>query len=295
MSEEIGNTKEKREKTTLIMYESFGILGFFLEQTSLFNLFYSGRTTGTVLNMGDSKNDSCCIIDGKILPKTEISHVGGKDLTQQLQKILYPKGYFGNFFEDQKLFNHMKETKCFVSLNHYNQQLKDMDYETPDGNIITLSNEAYLVPEILFNPSVINNELSIQEIISNCIRSKDEDLWDLMYSNVVLGGDGSLFKGLKERLEFELTSFHTKEIKVFAPKSRHSQCIGASMFSNLSTFQKEWITKEQYEEYGPGIVHFHSFNNVESKHTIRSTRPNQLREGIFKLLKDSNATDIHFQ
>jgi actin-related protein len=292
MSEEIGNDNETREKNTLIMFESFEIPGFFLEQTSLFNLFYSGRTTGTVLNMGYSKNDTCCIFDGKILPKAEISHFGGKELSEQTRNRLFPYNSNCDPHDDQNVYDHIKERKCFVSLNLYNQKPKEVLFETPTGETINVGKESYLIPEILFDPSVINNELSIQEIISNCIQSKNEDLKDLMYSNIVLGGSGSLFKGLKERLEFELSSYHTKEINVI-PGNQHSQWIGASMLSKLSSFQREWITKEMYDEVGPRIVRSFCFNNVEYNHCIR--KPNNLSKNIFNLLKKSKSTDIHFQ
>jgi actin-related protein len=31
--------------------------------------------------------------------------------------------------------------------------------------------------------------------------------------------------------------------------------VGASILSSLSSFQAHWLTKAEYEEAGPGIVH----------------------------------------
>ena len=49
----------------------------------------------------------------------------------------------------------------------------------------------------------------------------------------------------------------TVKVKVIAPPGRkHSVWIGGSILaSSLSTFQWGWITKEEYDEQGPTLVH----------------------------------------
>ncbi|KAA0194447.1 hypothetical protein HAZT_HAZT002752 [Hyalella azteca] len=56
----------------------------------------------------------------------------------------------------------------------------------------------------------------------------------------------------------EITSLapSTIKIKIIAPPERkYSVWIGGSILASLSTFQSMWITKEEYDESGPGIVH----------------------------------------
>jgi actin-related protein len=46
------------------------------------------------------------------------------------------------------------------------------------------------------------------------------------------------------------------KIKVVAPPERkYSVWIGGSILSSLSTFQSMWISKAEYDESGPAIVH----------------------------------------
>ncbi len=46
------------------------------------------------------------------------------------------------------------------------------------------------------------------------------------------------------------------KVKVIAPPERkYSVWIGGSILASLSTFQQMWITKEEYDEAGPQIVH----------------------------------------
>ncbi|MFQ6647482.1 hypothetical protein Gotur_021154 [Gossypium turneri] len=46
------------------------------------------------------------------------------------------------------------------------------------------------------------------------------------------------------------------KIKVVAPPERkYSVWIGGSILASLSTFQQMWISKGEYDESGPSIVH----------------------------------------
>lgn len=42
---------------------------------------------------------------------------------------------------------------------------------------------------------------------------------------------------------------------VTPPERKYSVWIGGSILASLSTFSKMWITKEEYNESGPGVVH----------------------------------------
>jgi len=67
-----------------------------------------------------------------------------------------------------------------------------------------------------------------------------------------------MYPGIADRLSKELQSLapSTMKIKVVAPPERkYSVWIGGSILSSLSTFQTMWITKSEYEDSGPSIVH----------------------------------------
>jgi actin-related protein len=67
-----------------------------------------------------------------------------------------------------------------------------------------------------------------------------------------------MFDGIDSRMSKELVALAppTMQIKVVAPPERkYSVWIGGSILSYLSTFQTMWITKEEYDESGPSIVH----------------------------------------
>ncbi|KAM3267586.1 hypothetical protein P3S67_032215 [Capsicum chacoense] len=45
------------------------------------------------------------------------------------------------------------------------------------------------------------------------------------------------------------------KIKVIAsPERKYSTWIGGSIFASLANFQKMWIARDEYDEYGPAII-----------------------------------------
>merc|ERR1711915_424995 len=135
----------------------------------------------------------------------------------------------------------------------------EVDYELPDGQVITVGNERFRCPEALFQPSMIGLEaVGVHETTYNSIMKCDVDIRKDLYGNIVLSGGSTMFAGIGERMTKEITALapSTMKIKVVAPPERkYSVWIGGSILSSLSTFQQMWITKGEYDESGPTIVH----------------------------------------
>ena len=72
-----------------------------------------------------------------------------------------------------------------------------------------------------------------------------------------------MFSGIGERMTKELTALAppTMKITVVAPPERkYSVWIGGSILSSLGTFQQMWVSKGEYDEAGPTIVHRKCFD-----------------------------------
>ena len=98
----------------------------------------------------------------------------------------------------------------------------------------------------------------IHETTSNSIMKCDVDIRKDLYGNNVLSGGTSKYPSINTRMEKEMIQLAppTMKIKVIAPPERkYSVWIGGSILASLSTFQNMWITKEEYDESGPAIVH----------------------------------------
>ena len=67
-----------------------------------------------------------------------------------------------------------------------------------------------------------------------------------------------MFPNIQLRLNKEVVALapSSMKIKVIAPPERKfSAWIGASILSSIKEFSNIWITKAEYDEIGPGVVH----------------------------------------
>lgn len=135
----------------------------------------------------------------------------------------------------------------------------EKNYELPDGQVITVGSERFRCPEVLFQPHFIGKEQDgIHVLTYDSIQKCDIDIRKDLYMNVVLSGGTTMFDGIDKRLQAEMTSKAPASVKVkivAPPERKYSVWIGGSILSSLSTFQDMWITKDEYDESGPGIVH----------------------------------------
>merc|ERR1719402_1882870 len=111
----------------------------------------------------------------------------------------------------------------------------------------------------MFRPAFLGMEdVGIQEGCFNSIMKSDVDIRRDLYANTVLSGGTTMFPGIADRMQKEITSLapSTTKIKIIAPPERkYSVWIGGSILASLSTFQSMWVSKQEYDESGPGIVH----------------------------------------
>lgn len=271
------NPKANREKLTQVMFEVFNVPAMHVSIQAVLSLYTTGRTTGVVLDAGDGVSHTVPVYEGYALPHAiKRIDTAGRDLTKHLARLLTERGFKFESTAELEIVRDIKEKLCFVTTD-FDAEMRfsedcskrrkvaqdcadgEKQFELPDGSMIVLGSERFRCPEALFRPQLLGKEQrGVHQMVYDAVMQCDLDLRRALFGSVVLSGGTTMLPGLVERLTKELVEMlpPSQRVRVVAiPERKYSVWIGGSTLASLTTFQQQWITRTEYDEIGPRIIH----------------------------------------
>jgi len=125
--------------------------------------------------------------------------------------------------------------------------------------VVCVGAERVLVPEGLFSPSVLGSEaLAVPQLAAEAVLACAPEQRGPLAKAVLLSGGPVRLPGFASRLEGELERrLGGLGAEVRGPEHglRPSAWLGGAVCAQLAGFQDMWITRKDYDEHGPSIVH----------------------------------------
>ena len=186
--------------------------------------------------------------------------LGGKHLTEYLGKLLERKGYKDIPFA---ILNDIKEKHCYCAEDPFREydKVKEVAYKLPDGKEVKLKDELYEVGEVFEHPELVGKAMGgFARELCNSIYYADKEKKKEICTDIVVTGGNSLVKGFLKRFTEEakdcLSGRYEKRINIVdVPDRLYAQWIGASICSYRPLFNTFCTTRQEYDEYGPSVMH----------------------------------------
>uniref|UniRef100_A0A251TSI6 Actin-related protein 6 n=2 Tax=Helianthus annuus TaxID=4232 RepID=A0A251TSI6_HELAN len=121
-------------------------------------------------------------------------------------------------------------------------------------NEFSLSNERFLVPEMIFRPADLGmNQAGLAECIVRAVNSCHPHLHPVLYESIILTGGSTLFPGFAKRLENDLRPLvpDVYQVKITTQEDPIlGVWRGGSLLASSPDFDAMCVTKAEYEEHG---------------------------------------------
>ncbi|XP_057967388.1 actin-related protein 6 [Malania oleifera] len=212
----------------------------------------------------DDVKEKLCFVSVDVARDLQIARKLGKDNFFKCTYILpdgitHMKGYVKDPDEAQRYLNVPNGTPTPGAKQHVDQQevtenLEDRRKIDLTKNEFNLTNERFLVPEMIFHPADLGmNQAGLAECIVRAINSCHPYLHPVLYESIILTGGSTLFPQFAERLEKELRPLVPDDYQVKITTQEDpilGVWRGGSLLASSPDFEAMCVTKSEYEELG---------------------------------------------
>lgn len=214
----------------------------------------------------DDVKEKLCFVSLDVARDLQIARKPGKDNLFRCTYVLpdgitHTKGFVKDPEEAKRyqvLYDHAKPPKKrnkddaeHLDITEAPEERKKADLSK---NEFSLTNERFLVPEMLFRPADLGmNQAGLAECIFRAVNSCHPHLHPVLYQSIILTGGSTLFPRFAERLERELRPLVPDEYKVKITAQEDpilGVWRGGSLLASSPDFEAMCVTKAEYEELG---------------------------------------------
>lgn len=293
------NPPENREYTAEIMFETFNVPGLHIGVQAVLALAASvasnkksqvaSALTGTVIDIGDGVTHVIPVSDGYVIGSSIKSvPLAGRDLNLFTQQLLRERGEKLPPEDSLDVARRLKEQHCYVCKDiakeftaydrmpgEYILKMQGIQAKTGEPWEIDVAYERFLAPEIFFQPEIYSSDhiTPLPELVDRSIASSPIDTRRALYSNIVLSGGSTIFKGFGKRIKRDVKRLVDQrqaeserrsgnlmkgseiDVEVLTHQmQRYAVWFGGSVLASTPGFYQSCHSKADYEEYGSNIM-----------------------------------------
>lgn len=256
VTEALHTPRTNREKISEYLFERFNTAAMYVSRTVVLGMYAAGLLSGLHVEVGHGVTQALPIMNGYgIVHRSFRFDVAGQDITEYLAAQLYTSRRYSLCTTAELDYVHglkEKHSRCDPTT-----KATPIQYQLPDGRIITVGDEVHRCAEMFFAPDLVGVEkLGLHHVLVDTLAQCDINIRQCLAQHILVSGGTSCMPLFKERLQTKMMELNPgRSIKmVDFPNSQYAAWLGGLIFASLSTFGF-WICKEEYDESGPAIVH----------------------------------------
>ncbi|XP_074274002.1 actin-related protein 6 [Silene latifolia] len=214
----------------------------------------------------DHVKEKLCFVSTDVPRDLQIARKSGKDNLFKCTYVLpdgitHTKGFVKDVNEAER-YRSVYDGVPDFPMNEKEDMDVDEDEEMSNGrkkidlskNEINLTNERFLVPEMIFRPADLGmNEAGLAECIVRSVNACHPLLHPVLYESIILTGGSTLFPHFAKRLEQELRPLVPDDYQVKITTQEDpilGVWRGGSLLASSPDFETMCATKFEYEEEG---------------------------------------------
>lgn len=173
-----------------MFFETLNVPELCIQSQSVLSLYGSGYTTGLSVDLGYDTTDICPIYEGAPIVYAHMeTNIAGMQISDYIKWLLEDRG-FGFGSQTPTVVEGIKRKCMYVTGNaSMSRRNHKRNYFLPDGEMISVCQEAFMAAELLFQPDLVmgekTNYLPLPDAVVTSAMKCDAELQSELFNAVV--------------------------------------------------------------------------------------------------------------